>query len=80
MLLLAFTFWTDYSVWGPMFDYMQIMMAVFLLNVILPPTPMYAIGTFRFALFSFLPNFFTDLLPTAQYNSKTMNSSIYSVL
>lgn len=63
-----------------MFDYMQIMMAVFLLNVVLPPTPMYALGAFKHALFSFLPNFFTDILPTAQYNPKTMNSSVYSVL
>ncbi len=80
MFLLIFTFWTDYSVWAPMFDYMQIMMAVFLLNVILPPTPMYALGTFRYALFSFLPNFFVESLPAAQFNAKTMNSSIYSVL
>lgn len=63
-----------------MFDYMQIMMALFLLNVILPPTPMYALGTFRYALFSFLPNFFANSMPAAQYNPKTMNSSIYSVL
>jgi hypothetical protein len=80
MLLLLFTFWTDYSVWAPMFDYMQIMMAIFLLNVILPPTPMYALGAFNYALFSFLPNFFTDSLPTAKYDPKTMNSSIYSIL
>jgi hypothetical protein len=80
MLLLLFTFWTDYSVWAPMFDYMQIMMAIFLLNVILPPTPMYALGTFKYSLFSFLPNFFTDSLPTAKYNPKIMNSSIYSIL
>ncbi len=46
MLLLVLTFWTDYSVWAPMFDYMQIMMALFLLNVTLPPTPMYALGAF----------------------------------
>lgn len=63
-----------------MFDYMQIMMAVFLLNVVLPPTPMYALGAFRYALFSFLPNFFTDSLPTPQYNPKIINSSVYSIL
>lgn len=80
MLLLLFTFWTDYSVWAPMFDYMQIMMAVFLVNVILPPTPMYALGTFRYALFSFLPNFFVDSLPAAKFNAKLMNSSVYSIL
>jgi hypothetical protein len=78
--LLVLSFWTDYSVWSPMLDFMQVMMAIFLLNVILPPTPMYALGSFKYSLFSFLPNFFSSKLETPRFNAKTMNSSIYSVL
>ena len=80
MFMLLITFWTDYGVWAPMFDYMQTMTAVFLINLILPPTPMYALGAFKHALFSFLPNFFSNELPVAQFNAKIMNSSVYSVL
>lgn len=80
MFLLMFTFWTDYSVWSPIFDYMQIIMAVFLINVTLPPSPVYALGAFKYALFTFLPNFFTNTLPAPEYDPKIMNSSVYSVI
>jgi len=65
MFLLLLTFWTDYSVWSPTFDYMQLIMTVFLVNVTLPPSPVYALGAFNYALFTFLPNFFTNELPAA---------------
>ncbi len=80
MVLLCFTFWTDYSVYSPIFDYMQLMVAVFLVNVTLPPTPVYALGVFKYALFSFLPNMFSDTLPTAEYDALTMNGSVYTIL
>lgn len=80
MFLLLFTFWTDYSVWSPIFDCMQLIMAVFLINVTLPPTPVYALGVFRYSLFAFLPNFFTSKLPAPEYNPNVMNSSVYSII
>lgn len=80
MILLVFTFWADYNVWAPMFDYMQLMMAVFLINVILPPTPVYALGCFQYALFSFIPNLFTQSLPAAEYDPNVMNSNVYSII
>ncbi len=33
MILLVFSFWTLNSVWAPMFDFIQLMFAVFLVNV-----------------------------------------------
>lgn len=80
LLLLIGTFWTNYGVWAPMFDYMHIMMAVFLINVNLPPTPMYALGVFKYSLFTFLPNFFTSLFPTPFFDPKIMNNSAFSML
>jgi hypothetical protein len=47
MILLIFSFWTLHSVWAPMFDFLQLMFAVFLVNVELPPTAMYGLATFK---------------------------------
>lgn len=58
MVLLIFSFWTLNSVWAPMFDFIQLILAVFLVNVEIPPTAMYALGIFNLSAFTFLPNFF----------------------
>jgi hypothetical protein len=63
-----------------MFDYMQILMAMFLINVNLPPTAMYTLATFKLALFSFLPNFFTSVMPIPFYDENVMNNSAYSIM
>lgn len=63
MILLIFSFWTLNSVWAPIFDFFQLMFAVFLVNVDLPPTAMYALAIFNLSSFTFLPNFFTNSLP-----------------
>jgi hypothetical protein len=63
MILLIFSFWTLNSVWAPIFDFFQLMFAVFLVNVDLPPTAMYALGIFNLSAFTFLPNFFANSLP-----------------
>lgn len=63
-----------------MIDFMQILFAIFLVNVVLPPTTSYALGTFKLACFTFLPNFFTNILPEAIYDAKIMNNNVYSII
>ena len=80
ILVLVVTFWTDYTIWIVMFDFMQLVFAIGLFSVDLPPTPMYAFGSFTNSFFTFLPNFFKDSLPQSSYNSKTMTNSIFDIL
>jgi hypothetical protein len=61
-----------------MFDFMQIVFALSLISIDLPPTPMYAFAVLKMSFFDFLPNFFT--LPQAFFNKKTMNYTYYSVM
>lgn len=63
-----------------MIDFMQVLFAIFLVNVVLPPTTSYALGTFKLACFTFLPNFFTNNLSEAKYDAKIMNNSVYSII
>jgi hypothetical protein len=78
-ILLLFTFWTNHSIWMPMFDFMQLMFALFFINVNLPPNVLYAFGQLKDAGFVFLINFFTKSLPDAKY-STVVNNNIYSIL
>lgn len=61
-----------------MFDFMQIIFAISLISIDLPPTPMYALTALKNSFFDFLPNFFT--LPTPFFNKKTMTFTYFSVM
>ena len=80
MIGLLMSFWTLPSIWFPMFDFMQVLFAVFLLNVSLPPTAMLALAEFKNSMFTFLPNFFSSSLPTVFYDKNVLNNSAYSIV
>lgn len=80
VVTLVVTFWADYTIWIVMFDFMQLVFAIGLFSVDLPPTPMYAFGSLTTSFFTFLPNFFKYSLPQSTYNSKTMTNSIFDIL
>ena len=63
-----------------MFDFMQIMFVISIINVDLPPTPVYAFSMLKNSFFIFLPNFFTNALNQPFYDKLTMNNTYYSVL
>jgi hypothetical protein len=80
LILLVMTFWAYYTIWSPMFDFMQIMFAISVISVDLPPTPVYAFSMLKNSFFTFLPNFFTNALNQPFYDKLTMNNTYYSVL
>lgn len=78
-ILLFMTFWTEHSLWMPIFDYMQMVFVLFFVNIILPPNPTYVLSTFRYSFLSWLPNFFSSAMPRARINAG-INDSILSIL
>lgn len=79
-ILLLLTFWTDHSIWMPMYDFMQLMMVMIFVNVGYPPNLMYSLKQSFAAVFAFLPNFFTSYFSQAVYDPKKLNNNIYSVM
>jgi len=67
-ILLVLTFWTDHSIWMPMYDFMQMMMVLIFVNITFPPDLLYSINGLFGAAFNFLPNFFTNYFKQATYN------------
>jgi hypothetical protein len=59
-ILLLFTFGTQQSIWMPMFDFMQLCMAIILINVSFPPNLLYSVKSCFVSAFKFLPNFFSS--------------------
>lgn len=68
-LLLIITFGQQHSIWMPMYDFMQLVMALILININYPPNLMYSIFSSFTSALTFLPNFFTSKYTTAAYNS-----------
>lgn len=76
-ILLVLTFFTNQSIWMPVIDLFHLLFALLFINMVLPPTPAYAISKAKILILSFLPNMFTNALPKAQYD-KSVSSMIYT--
>lgn len=63
----------------PIFDFMQLLFALFFININFSPDLMYSLGAFQNAGLTFLPNFFAKSMPNAVYDS-SLNNNIYSIL
>jgi Na+-translocating ferredoxin:NAD+ oxidoreductase RnfA subunit len=79
-LLLIATFGMEHSIWMPMYDFLQLVMALILINVNYPPDLLYSIFKVFASALTFLPNIFTSLFSQASYNATFINNNIYSVM
>jgi hypothetical protein len=79
-LLLLLTFWTNHSIWMPMYDFMQMIMVLIFVNGNYPPNLLYSVyKTFGSAL-TFMPSFFSSAFKQAAYNAGLINNNIYSLM
>lgn len=79
-ILLLFTFGLDHSIWMPMYDYLQLIMALILVNVNYPPDLLASVFKTFASTFSFLPNFFAKSFSPVVFNKSYINNNIYSVI
>lgn len=79
-ILLLFTFGAQHSIWMPMYDFMQLIMALILVNTTYPPNLLYSIRSSMASALTFLPNFFTSVFVRAFFDEKTNNNNIYSLM
>ena len=79
-VLLIFTFGTHQSIWMPMYDFMQLIMSLILVNVAFPPNLLYSIRSSFASAFTFLPNFFGSLFSDAAFSKDSNNNNIYSLM
>lgn len=70
----------DHSIWMPFYDYLQLIMALILVNVNFPPNLVYSIFKAFGSALNFLPNFFAKSYTKAAYNKTLLNNNIYSVM
>lgn len=77
VILLALTFCTNQSIWMPVIDFFHLLFALLFVNMVMPPTPAYAISKAKILILSFLPNMFDNSLPKSQYD-KTISSMIFT--
>ena len=64
----------------PMFDFMQLCMAIILVNVSFPPNLLYTVKSCFVSAFTFLPNFFTSSFKQAAFSKDSNNNNIYSLM
>jgi hypothetical protein len=79
-VLLFFTFGTQQSIWMPMYDFMQGVMVLVLVNATFPPNLLYSIRASFASALTFLPNFFDSSFTTAAFSKKSSNNNIYSLM
>lgn len=79
-ILLILTFGMDHSIWMPTYDYLQLIMALILVNINFPPDLMYSIYRTFASCLSFLPNFFVNSFSQAFYDPLKINNNIYSTM
>ena len=79
-VLLLFTFGTQQSIWMPMFDLLQLLMSLILVNVVFPPNLLYSIRSCFVSAFTFLPNFFSRSFSQAAFDRASNNDNIYSLM
>ncbi len=79
-ILLIITFGMEHSIWMPMYDYLQLVMAFILINVNYPPNLLQSVFQSFASAFSFLPNFFAKSYSKAPFNKSYINNNIYAVI
>ena len=67
-ILLIFTFGTHQSIWMPIYDFMQFIMGLILVNITFPPNLLYSIRSSLASAFTFLPNYFGSLYSDAPFS------------
>lgn len=70
----------QHSIWMPMYDYLQLIMALIFINVNFPPNLLFTIIKSFSSTFNFLPNFFTNMFSKAFYNKDYISNNIYSAM
>lgn len=79
-ILLLFTFGAHQSIWMPMYDFLQLCMAIILVNVSFPPNLLYSVKSLFGSAFTFIPNFFASSFSQAAFTKEANNNNIYSVM
>jgi len=79
-VLLLLTFWTNHSIWMPMYDFMQMIMVLIFVNSNYPPNLLYSVSKSFGSALTFMPNFFSKAFGQAAYNSGLINNNIYSIM
>lgn len=79
-VLLIASFWTEHSIWMPMYDLMQFLMILVFVNVNYPPNLLYIFQKLLGAGFNFLPNFFKNAFSAPAFDSQILNNNIYSIM
>ena len=80
IILLVFSFGTHQSIWMPMFDFMQLCMAIILVNVSFPPNLLYTVRSCFVSAFTFLPNLLASSFSQAAFSKDSNNNNIYSLM
>lgn len=80
IILLVFSFGTHQSIWMPMFDFMQLCMAIILVNVSFPPNMLYTVRSCFVSAFTFLPNLLASSFSQAAFSKDSNNNNIYSLM
>ena len=79
-ILLLLTFGAQHSIWMPMYDFMQWVMCLVLVNITYPPNLLYSLRSSLASALTFLPNFFASAFNKASYSSNYSNNNVYSLM
>jgi hypothetical protein len=79
-ILLLLTFGAQHSIWMPMYDFMQYVLCLVLVNISYPPNLLYSLRSALASALSFLPNFFSGSFEKASFSPSTNNNNIYSLM
>ena len=79
VLLLVLAFPMNHSIWIPTIDFFHLLYALLFINMTLPPNPAYALSKALIPTLNFLPNIFSNALPSAKYDS-SISSTIYTFI
>lgn len=63
-----------------MFDFMQFVFCLILVNVTFPPNLLYSIRSSMVSVFTFLPNYFSSVYKDASFEKGSNTNNIYSLM